>query len=157
MFLVLAIILSITLISFSCIRRSSNKEYITSPFMTSYYESLFNTNKQQSYNCLLKWCTDLLERFYFTEKQEGIVEPLYKQRLVSEEMYDKIQEDLKNMNNEKMIIEQEAQAYSRNIFKECKVKQEDNKMYKIYEDIHFNKKREALEMELRKRLMNKNL
>ncbi|WUR03304.1 putative translocation protein SEC66 [Vairimorpha necatrix] len=156
MILLLTIILSITLISFSILRRSTVKgSSSSSVHMVTYYDSLFLNNKQKSFDLLLLWYRDLKSRLLTIEKEKEVVDPLYSKRLVSEEMYNRINEDIKNMNTERMIIEQEAQAYNRNIFKECKVRPVENKNYKIIEDIHFNKKREALESNLRERLLIK--
>jgi hypothetical protein len=159
MILLLSFVLSITMISLSLVRKYSkqNKQEIMTEDMNIYYDTLVKGNQQNSYKQLVVCCNNLLTNINILEKKKEVVDPLYKGRLVSEEMYDSMNSELKSMSIQKMIIESEAKQYNRNIFKECRGLKNIpvEKCYKIVEDIHFDKKREALEMELCKRLTNK--
>ncbi|EQB61529.1 putative translocation protein sec66 [Vairimorpha apis BRL 01] len=156
MILVLALIFSITTISLSYIRKSSKVENCTSNEELDKYFSLVaaKVSPQVCFKQLVFCASDLISKINEIEKEKEIIEPLFRDRIVSDAMYDKLNDKLKNLSIDKLLIESESKLYDRNCFNEAKlIKINVDKKYKISDDVFFDKKREALENELYKRLI----
>lgn len=120
--------------------------------LEKYFSLPPNTSPQVSYKQLVSAASEFLLVSKEVKEQIEFVEPLYKDRLVSDEYYDSLMEVSKSLELEKMVLESEWGKEQ--LFQDAaKLKNKVRKTHKVWEDQLFTNKREVLENELRKKLI----
>lgn len=160
MLLVLAITFSILVITISYLKKISNVQRKTLPNyeLDKYFSLSPSSPPQVLYKQLVNAASYFLASSEDLEKRISTIEPLYKDRLVSDEYYDELIHQNKDLELQKMIIESECEALKKGskeqLFKEAsRVKMAVRKPTKIFEDQFFGHKREVMQNELKKRLI----
>lgn len=161
MLLVFAITFSILAITVSFLRKISNKPRNTmyNPELDKYFSLSPSSSPQILYKHLVNAAAFFLASSEELEKSISSVEPLYKDRLVSDDYYEDLISQNKDLELQKMIIESECETLKKGskeqLFQDAsKVKMPPKKSLKVFEDPLFSHKREVMQNELKKRLLN---
>ncbi|KAF9764097.1 hypothetical protein NGRA_0829 [Nosema granulosis] len=161
MLLVLALTISILIVTVSYLNKLSKKKDTSNHVneeLTKYFMLSPNSPPQVAYKQLLSAASSYLSSSEEIERQIVNILPLYKDRLVSDEYYENLNNISKELELEKMVIESESEILKKGskeqLFQEARKNKSKIVSMKIYEDQYFNHKREVLENELKKKLIN---
>ncbi|AFM98136.1 endoplasmic reticulum translocation complex subunit Sec66 [Encephalitozoon hellem ATCC 50504] len=164
MILLLAMILSTMILIFSFIkrinRRKASVEENANPELEMYFlQKSEGAPSSVLLKQLLKAAVCFRERVVKLEKDMEILGVLYEDRMISEEHWERINEESKNCEVEKICIESEANiikhGYGEDIFKDAsKISTTSTKKAKGPGDNNtlYQKKKEVLELELLRKL-----